>query len=82
MYTQTLIHFAFIQTNGSAYAGGLSNKKHKYTAAVSCSPVPYRLQLDRIGYFLDGQAVPCMGAMHGCMGEAWHFGLASIVWGA
>ena len=46
-------------------------------AAVWCSPDGYRFRCAGIWVWDDGQAGPCMGAVHGCMAKclgAWHFG--------
>ena len=40
-----------------------------YLAAVSCSPVPYRLAGVGFGFLVDKQAGLCIGR---CMGGAWH----------
>ena len=44
---------------------------HKFEAAVSCSPVPYRLGVGGIGVWDDGQAGPCMCQCMGTGDGAW-----------
>ena len=41
---------------------------HLNTAAVSCSPVPYRLGAGGIGVWDDGLAGPWMASVHGVFG--------------